>query len=74
MQQLESGFKRTFDWNKYQLKAAIQAWNQYLDYLTDPSFHGVNRHFSLSFENNAHQSIHIRYFLNFTKKELKYHN
>ena len=41
---LESGFKRTINWNKYLAKA-----NRYLDYLIDPSFQGVNRVFVLSF-------------------------
>ena len=38
LDQLKSGFKRTINWNKYQSKATIQAQNQYLDYLIDPSF------------------------------------
>ena len=37
--------------------------NQYLDYLIDPSFQGVNRLFILSFENNAPSTSYIRYFL-----------
>ena len=36
--QLESGFKRTIDWNKYLAKTINQAQNRYLDYLIDPSF------------------------------------
>ena len=50
--QLISGFKRTINWS-----------NQYLDYLIDPSFQGVNVLFVLSFENNAHQTSYKRYFL-----------
>ena len=38
MQELKSDFKRTINRNKYQLKVAMQAQNQYLDYLIDPSF------------------------------------
>ena len=53
LHQLKLDFKRTISWNKYQLKVTIQQQNPYLDYLTDPSFHGVNRLFVLSFENNA---------------------
>ena len=41
---------------KYQPKVSIQARKQYLEYLTDASFQGVNRLFVLSFENNAHQT------------------
>ena len=45
LQQLKSGFKRAINWNKYQSKATIRAPNPHLDYLIDPSFHGVNRLF-----------------------------
>ena len=40
LQQLKSDFK------------GIGRWNQYLDYLIDPSFHRVNKIFALLFENN----------------------
>ena len=46
LQQLKSGFKRAINWNNYQSKTrAKNAPNQYLDYLVDPSFERVNRHF-----------------------------
>ena len=54
LDQLKSGFKRKINWNKYQSKISVQAQNQYLDYLVDPSFQGVNRLSVLSFQNNAH--------------------
>ena len=54
LDQLKSGFKRKINWNRYQSKVSIQAQNQYLDYLVDPSFQGVNRLSVLSFQNNAH--------------------
>ena len=38
LKQLESSFKRTINWNKYQSKVTEQAQNRYLDYLIDPSF------------------------------------
>ena len=50
MKQLESGFKRTIDWNKYQSKITEQAQNRYLNFLIYPSFQGVNPLFVLSFE------------------------
>ena len=62
-QQLKSQFKGTINWNRYQSKPIIQARNQFLDYLIDQSFQGVNRPFVLSFENNAHQTIQKRYFV-----------
>ena len=33
VRQLESGFKRKIDWNKYQSKVSIKRQNRYLDYL-----------------------------------------
>ena len=47
LEQLKSCFKRTINWNKYQTK--VSTINQYLDFLIDPSFQGVNRLFVLSF-------------------------
>ena len=50
VKQLESGFKRTINWNKYQSKKTSQVQNRYLDVLSDLGFQGVNRVFVLSFE------------------------
>ena len=33
LEQLKSGFKRTFTWNKYESKLSVQAPNPYLDFL-----------------------------------------
>ena len=66
--QLKSGFKRTISCNKYQSKATIKTQNQYLDYLIDASFQGVNRLFVYHLE-----IIHIeqvtRYFLPTAKRK-----
>ena len=43
LKQLKSGFKWTNTWNKYQLKLTKQSWNEYLDYLIELSFQGVNK-------------------------------
>ena len=51
LQQLKFCFKKTINWNKYQSKRSIEAQNQYLDFLINPIFQGVNRHFVLPFEN-----------------------
>ena len=40
----------------------MQAPNSYLDYLIDPSFHGVNRFF-LSFEHIKDRAVHTKYCL-----------
>ena len=52
LKQLESGFKRKINWNEYLAKTTNQPRNRYLDYLTDPSFQGVNNLFVLSFEDD----------------------
>ena len=63
LQQLKIGFKRTINWNKYQRKLSPERRNQYLDFLIDPSFQGVNRLFVLSFENEEDRKVHIGYYL-----------
>ena len=45
LEQLKSGFKRTINWNKCQPKVSTVRPNQYLYFLIDPSFKGVNRLF-----------------------------
>ena len=72
LQQLKSGLKRTINWNKYQTKVSTQRQNQYLDFLIDPSFQGVNRLFVLSFENEGDRKVHTGYYL--PKVEIKDHN
>ena len=42
-EQLKPRFKRTINWNKYQSNVSSERQNQYLDFLVDPSFQGVNR-------------------------------
>ena len=49
LERLRSGFKRTTNWNKYQSKLSTKRQNQYLDFLIDPGFQGVNRLFVLLF-------------------------
>ena len=36
--------------------------NTYLDYLTGPSFQGINRLFALSFENPTDKTVHTKYY------------
>ena len=45
LQQLKSIFKRAINWNIYQSKVTIQERNQCLNFLIDPSFRGINKHF-----------------------------
>ena len=63
LEQLRSGFKRTINWNKYQPKISTERQNQYLDFLIDPSFQGVNRVFVLSFEDEEQKTSYKRYYL-----------
>ena len=43
LQQLKWEFKPKIKWNKYQSNATTQNQNQYLDYLIDLRFQGLNR-------------------------------
>ena len=62
LEQLKTGLKRKINWNKYQSKISRERQNQYLDYLIDPSFQGVNRLFVLSFEYEAQRISYKRYY------------
>ena len=62
LKQLESGFKRIINWNRYQSKVTGQAKNRYLDFLNDPSFQGANRLFVSSFENKSDRELDIGFF------------
>ena len=62
-QQLKSGFKRVINWNKYLSKPELLRRNPNLNYLTEPSFQGVNRLFILAFENDAQRTSHSNYYL-----------
>ena len=63
LKQLESGFKGTVNWNKYQYKVTQQILNRNLDFLIDSSFQGVNRLFVLSFEDRRVRETYKQYFL-----------
>ena len=63
LQQLKSGFKRKITWNKYESSIKTFARNRYLNYLTNPSFQGVNKLFVLPFENENDRILHSSYYL-----------
>ena len=63
LQQLNSGFKRVINWNKYLSKPELLAENPNLNHLVEPSFQGVNRLFVLAFENDNHRTSDERYYL-----------
>ena len=62
LEQLKSGFKRTINCNKYEPKVKVEQQNQYLDFLINSSFQGVNRLFVLSFD---HTNGRTRYKRNY---------
>ena len=62
LEQLKSGFKKTINWNKYETKVTVEQQNQYLDFLINPSFQGVNRLFVSSFENTDGRTSYKRYY------------
>ena len=63
LKQIESGFKRAINLNKYQSKTTFQAQNQYLDFLIDPSFQTVNRLFVLLFKDEDGRESYKQYHL-----------
>ena len=62
-EQLKSGFKRTINWNKYQWKRSTERQNQYLAYLIDPIFQGINIFFVLSFGDEVQRTSYKRHYL-----------
>ena len=63
LKKLESGFKRTINWNKYQSQITDQVKSRYLDFLIDPYFQGENRLSVLSFKDKDVRESYRRYFL-----------
>ena len=70
LKQLESGFKRIINWNKYLHKTSNQAQNRYLDFLIVTSFQGVSRLFVLSFKNDAGRESRKQYYLPTMEKKI----
>ena len=56
-------FKRTVNWSKFQSNVSTERKNQYLDFLVDSSFQGVNRLFVLLFKNENYSKVHTKYYL-----------
>ena len=63
LKQQKSGFKGTINWNKYQAKVSKKGVNQYLYFLIDPSFQGVNRPFVLPFEDVVQRTSDKQYYI-----------
>ena len=63
LQQLNSGFKRVINWNKYLSKPELLAQNPDRNDLAEPSFQGANRLFLLAFENDDNRTVDDGYYL-----------
>ena len=63
LQQLNSGFKRVINWNKYLSKSELLAQNPNLNHLVEPSFQEVDRLFVLAFENDDNRTVDDGYYL-----------
>ena len=72
LQKLNSSFKRTINWSKYESSIKTFTQNRYLNHLINSSFQGVNRLFVLSFENEDDRTSHPTYYL--PKEEIKDYN
>ena len=65
LEQLQSGFKRVINWNKYLSKPEL------LNLLVEPSFQGVNRLFVLAFENDTQRTSYTSSYLPNVEKTLE---
>ena len=63
LEQLQPGFKRVINWNKYLSKPELLAQNPNLNHLVEPSFQEVNRLFVLAFENDTQRTSSKGYYL-----------
>ena len=63
LQQLKSGFKRVYNWNKYLSKPELLRRNPNLNHLVEPNFQGVNRLFVLVSENDTQITSAKGYYL-----------
>ena len=63
LKQLKSGFKRTINWNEYEPRVTVEQQSQYLDFLINPRFQGVNKLLILSFEDTDCRKNYKRYYV-----------
>ena len=63
LQQLNSGFKGTVNWNKYLSKPEILSRNRNLNHLVEPIFQGVDRPFVLAFKDDTQRTSYSGYYL-----------
>ena len=67
-------FLKKINWNKYQSKVSKERKKQFLDFLNDPSFQGVNKLCVVSFENEDDRKALTKYIdgKNFFDEPIKY--
>ena len=63
LEQLQCGFKRIVNSNKYLPKPGLLAQNPFLNHLIEPTFQVVNRLFVLAFENDEQRRSSKDYYL-----------
>ena len=49
--------------DKYQTKVSTEGINQYLNFLIDPGFQGINRLFDLQIQNAGDRKVQTGYYL-----------
>ena len=69
---LKSGFKREIKWNKYRSQMSIEATNNNLNILIDPTFTNVNRLFVLAYRNADNRQSYSQFYL--PNVMVKYYN
>ena len=69
LEQLKTGFEKTFTWNKYKSEMSNQAKNNNLSYLIDPTFTNVNILLVLSFKKDDDRGSYFNYYV--PKVEIK---
>ena len=67
LEQLRTGFKRTFKWNKFKSELTNETKNSNLNYLIDSALTKVNRLFVLLFENKNDRTSFLKYYAQMLK-------
>ena len=60
---LRSGFKREIEWNKYRSQTPMEATNNNLNILIDPTFTNVNRLFLLAYQTVDDRQLFSQFYL-----------
>ena len=74
LKQLEPGFKREVNWNKYLSKPELLAQNPNLNHLFEPKYQGGNRIFVLAFKNDTQRTSAKGYDIQIKDNKVTYEN